>query len=268
MGLDVRSPIDLWRTYSYVPVRVAHMSPWGEALAVPGGLLAIVGIPVADVNLGFVYGPDDPGDAMRVFVARLRERGLPGYVVLPAELGDELEGEAAALGLKPGPRTPLMLADFSGGPSPAERTSRFVVDEVRDEAALLAAREIPAAAFSEEGGDFTRQIYRPLLLRLPGVHLFTAREGETLVSYSTTIYDGEIVWLLDVGTHPEHRGKGAATELLLATMDWWRERGPRVFGLGAEPEARPLYDSLGFRVAAESRMWLVEGPATGATSLR
>lgn len=220
-----------------------------------------MGIPVADVNLGFVYGPDDPANAMRLFVARLRERGLPGYVVSPAELGDDLEGEAETLGLEPGPSTPLMLADFSAQPALGERTSRFVVDEVRDEAALLAAREVPAAAFSEDGGDFTRQIYRPLLLRLPGVHLFTAREGETLVSYSTTIYDGEIVWLLDVGTHPEHRGKGAATQLLLATTDWWRERGPSIFGLGAEPEGRPLYDSLGFRVAAESHMWLVEGPA-------
>jgi GNAT superfamily N-acetyltransferase len=136
----------------------------------------------------------------------------------------------------------------------------MTTEAIADDASFLESNSAVAAAFSDETG-YTARVYRPVLMGLPGVHLFAARDAGTIVARAATIHEGDIVWFFDVGTHPDSRRRGAATGMLLAAMDWWRARGQTAFGLGAEAEAQPLYESLGFRLATEARMWLVEGPS-------
>jgi GNAT superfamily N-acetyltransferase len=221
----------------------------------------MAGIPDADWNWGFVYGPDDPEEALLALIVRLREKGLPGYLVASAEVDHAVGAVAERLGLAPAGTLPLLLNDGSAPCAPLHLPAASITTEaIDDEATFLASHNAAAAAFSDEAG-YTVRAYRPVLMELPGVHLFAARDAGSIVARAATILEGDIVWFFDVGTHPDSRGRGAATALLLAAMDWWRERGQTAFGLGAEVEARPLYESLGFRLATEARMWLVEGPA-------
>jgi GNAT superfamily N-acetyltransferase len=255
-----RTPESLWRVYSYVPLRLAHSSEYGEALVRPGGLLAMAGVADADWNWAFVYGPDDPVAALETFVAELRRRGLPGYVVAPEGLAEQLARVTNRLGVRSVDGIPLLLSDGTVPPAPVHAPApSLTVEPISQVDTFLEAREVVGAAFADTGG-YARTAYRPVLLDLPGVHTFAVREEGVIAGYAATIDEGGVIWFFDVGTHPDHRHKGVATALLLGAMDWWRERGRRTFGLGAEPEARALYESLGFRVVAESRVWLVEGP--------
>ena len=68
-------------------------------------------------------------------------------------------------------------------------------------------------------------IYRPLMLELPGMHLFAVRLDGKMVSYLTSATEGEVVWLFDVGTVPEHRRKGAARALIPGVIDFYEQRG-------------------------------------------
>jgi GNAT superfamily N-acetyltransferase len=260
------TPAQLWRAYSYVPLRLAHSSECGEAFVRPGGLLAMAGVPDADWNWGFVYGPDDPEEALLALVGRLREKRLPGYLVASAEVDHIVGAAAGRLGLVPAGTLPLLLNDGSAACAPRHLPATSITTEsIDDEATFLASHSAAAAAFSDDAG-YTARAYRPVLLELPGVRLFAARDEGSIVARAATIHEGDIVWFFDVGTHPDSRGRGAATALLLAAMDWWRRRGQTAFGLGAEAEARPLYESLGFRLTTEARMWLVEGPARDLAS--
>lgn len=251
------SAAGLWRTYSYNSLRALHAAEAGRAFLVPGGLLTVGGIPVPDVNWAYVYGPDEPVETLRTLVDRLRATGLPGHVVAPAELGERLDDEAGRLGLRPCEAIPLMLTQPGVSPPPPDTDGPFRVARITDEVTFDAALDVLAAAFDDEHGH-VRQLYRPLLLHLPDVRLFGAFAGDEMVSFCESSMVGGVAWLTDVGTRPDRRGQGAASALLRGVMDWWSGQACERFGLTADPAAQHLYETLGFRVAAMARLWLLD----------
>ena len=56
---------------------------------------------------------------------------------------------------------------------------------------------------------------------------------------------------MNVYTEPRYRKRGLARRLMATVMDWCREQGLRTLILHASDEARPLYQSLGFRPTNE-----------------
>jgi GNAT superfamily N-acetyltransferase len=61
-------------------------------------------------------------------------------------------------------------------------------------------------------------------------------------------------YVLNVYTEPEHRRSGVARAIMLAIIDWSRERHVSRITLHASNEGRPLYESLGFEDSNEMRM--------------
>ena len=77
---------------------------------------------------------------------------------------------------------------------------------------------------------------------------FAVRIDGKVVSYTDLYQDGPEAQVEDVGTLPEHRGRGYATAVLLAAIDTARKRGAEFVFLVADREDWPkeLYGRLGF----------------------
>lgn len=77
-----------------------------------------------------------------------------------------------------------------------------------------------------------------------------------IVSSATGIrYAQELAWLGMVLTHPDHRGKGYAREVLRQTLHQLRSSGVRWIKLDATDEGKPLYESLGFKPECPVERW-------------
>jgi GNAT superfamily N-acetyltransferase len=262
-----------WRAFSYAALRLAQFAPAGEARFVPDGALITTGEDNPDWNWAFLYGYDDPEDTLRAFVKRLRQRVVPGYVIAASALMSRVRPTAEELGLERVDDIPLMVLEPPPQPAagcerrPGHATTeprfeasspdrRFEVRVIRDAETLALGRAVLAEAFDNPREQVDR-IYRPLLLDLPGVHALGAWSEGEMVSYLTSVPEGDAVWFFDVGTVPARRRKGAATALLSAAIEYYRERGWRRFGLGADLPGIPLYVRLGFETLDAGAAWLL-----------
>lgn len=76
----------------------------GSGWLLPHAALAVSGEPHPLMNWAVVAAGDDPEAELRLFVARLRELHLPGYILLASAVADQLERTARELRLH-GPHT-------------------------------------------------------------------------------------------------------------------------------------------------------------------
>jgi len=73
--------------------------------------------------------------------------------------------------------------------------------------------------------------------------------NETAVGMARLVGDGShYFYVQDVIVHPEHSDSGLATQLVQRLLDWVAQTAPAdaVVGLFASPEARGVYEDLGF----------------------
>lgn len=63
-------------------------------------------------------------------------------------------------------------------------------------------------------------------------------------------------YLLNVYTHPQHRGRGLARMLTQTALQETQRRGIRIMSLHASEFGRPLYEKLGFAATNEMRIVL------------
>ncbi|WP_216321751.1 GNAT family N-acetyltransferase [Deinococcus aestuarii] len=69
--------------------------------------------------------------------------------------------------------------------------------------------------------------------------------------------------VVNVWTHPGHRRRGLARELVTRCLGAAQERGVSRVGLGTSELARPLYGALGFRASGAEMEWRVATPGRG-----
>ena len=62
--------------------------------------------------------------------------------------------------------------------------------------------------------------------------------------------------IVNVYTHPDHRHKGLAREMMARLLDIAREAGYPIAQLHASDAGRPLYESMGFNNTNEFRLFL------------
>src|ERR1051325_2345459 len=84
--------------------------------------------------------------------------------------------------------------------------------------------------------------------RLIEARFFAVKVEDEVVSYTDLYQDGDEAQVEDVGTLPEHRGRGHATAVVLGAIAAARERGAEFVFLVADHEDWPkeLYWRLGF----------------------
>jgi GNAT superfamily N-acetyltransferase len=68
--------------------------------------------------------------------------------------------------------------------------------------------------------------------------------------------DPRRAYIANVYTEPQARGRGIARRIVTTILDWCRNQGLRVVYLHSSPQARPLYESIGFEPTNEMRLEL------------
>ena len=61
-----------------------------------------------------------------------------------------------------------------------------------------------------------------------------------------------MAFVYNVYTEPAHRRRGLARMIMDAIHAWCRDEGIGLVGLNASSQARPLYESMGYRADARS----------------
>ncbi|HEY0357075.1 MAG TPA: GNAT family N-acetyltransferase [Mycobacteriales bacterium] len=110
---------------------------------------------------------------------------------------------------------------------------------------------------------------------LPGAAAVTflgVRCGDAVVARADVLVRDGVGQVEDVGTHPDHRGRGYATALVLAAVGLARARGAEVVFLRAEEDDWPrhLYRRLGFTDLGRAHSFTREPaarPQTGANAV-
>jgi len=104
----------------------------------------------------------------------------------------------------------------------------------------------------------------------PAFDLWIARLGARPVAALATLRDGDTVGVYHVATLSGARRRGIAGNLLVLALREARESGCRWATLTATPEARPLYERLGFRACGLIEQWMpgysLTRELTGATN--
>jgi GNAT superfamily N-acetyltransferase len=93
----------------------------------------------------------------------------------------------------------------------------------------------------------------------PVFQLYLARLAGQPVSALAVLRDRTIAGIYHVATRPGYRRRGLAGHLLALALRDARAAGANLATLTATPEARPLYESLGFRACGWMEQW-IPGP--------
>ena len=119
--------------------------------------------------------------------------------------------------------------------------------------ALFAASEVSPVAQPRERAE---SIWREILAQ-PGIHLFVSDERERIAATSMLVIAPNLLrdgrrhgFLENVVTHPELRGRGHGTAVVLAALDhaWAAECHHVLLQSGrADPRVHRFYERLGFR---------------------
>ena len=228
-------------------------SPNGEEWMRPAAALAMSGEPDPQMNWAIVAAGGDAQADLRACVQRLRERQLPGYVLLASAVADDLAATARELGLGGPSRTPLMRRE--GHRSPPVDLRGLTVDFVRDAHGLRDAVAVAAAAFAADR-ELLGRAWSRVLLAPTAVELFVARRGAEPLSCVFATRTGGAVGIWAMATAPSRQRQGAGRALLSGVLSH-HDDSADFFYLFASSAGRPLYESLGFAVIDVAANWTV-----------
>lgn len=144
---------------------------------------------------------------------------------------------------------PVMLRRPGSVAEPALEVVR-----VSGEGDLSAAERVVIAGFELDRFAPHRdgELFPPALLDEPGVDVFVAREGGTVVGAGVTVVSqgfGSHYW---VAAQPAARSRGVGRAVMLGSL---AHLGGLPVTLTSSRLGRPLYESLGFIVASPSTWW-------------
>ena len=131
-----------------------------------------------------------------------------------------------------------------------ERTADLSVVRELEEKALQPARRRLMESYPWGKPEVIEQLFRAkaLIGQRVTVRFFGVPLSDEVVSYADLYIDGADAQVEDVGTLPEHRGKGYATAVILKAIEQARASGADFVFLVADAEDWPkeLYRKLGF----------------------
>ena len=244
----------LWREAGRGFGRLFRASAGFEWWQSPTASLAVSGIPAPDLNCGLVDAGEAVAENVAAVAGRLRDRRLPGLVLVTDAAGDEGRSAAAAAGLVPVARMPLMAMAATAlcmQPSP------FTVRRVAHAADLSAANRVMAAAF-ELPPDQVEEAFPAAMLSATDIRVDLVLDGDEPVGALQTTSEGGLTGIWSMATLPNHRRRGIARVGLADALARRFSEGCHTAFLIATEAGRPLYDAIGFKVVAWSDAWLCE----------
>jgi GNAT superfamily N-acetyltransferase len=231
-----------------VLTRYTEFMPGGYARqGAAGTRLFVSTIPVPQGNRVTADGKWDPGE-VDAFARELSATGLPWSIQVR---GDEVDPRLAELGARHG-RTavstfPLLHWDAAPLPEPRALPPGATVREIPGADAGVFAGAL-AAGF-EMPIEVAAVIAAPSLLDAPGVTAFVLDLHGEAVATGLNVIVGDYVGLFSGSVPPEHRLNGYYRALVTARLTHASASGARHAVVQNAPGSRPLYESLGFRVA-------------------
>jgi len=229
-------------------------SDTGEYLERAGLALVSCGLPVAEMNWGFLKPPYRDVPAAAAFAREYFDgRRFPFAVTFPqadAELcASQLAGAGWRTARDPSPGMTLPIS-----PGLAIPACTLDVREVRTPDELLAYRE---AAFRGFGLPMAGApiFLNERVLALPQVRMYAGWIGDTVVSTSMLAVTDSVAGIYWVSTLESHRGKGYGESLTWACVAAGRDRGCSVASLQASKLGRPVYARMGFAHALDYAWW-------------
>lgn len=241
---------------------------WAKADAAPGASythgaggvhLVVTGVLMPSGNGVFTAGTDpDPGQ-VAAFADEMRGSGLPWSIQVRGEPGPELLRLAAGYGLTARAPSPLMTRPAgpvprptaAEGPDPARVRPATGTDEVAYGNLIAAALGLPRPAI----GGFASAP----LLDAPGMTGYLVEWDGVPAGTGLGTRFGDQLGVYNITVPPAFRRRGFARLVSETVLRDGFAAGARAAFLHASSQARPLYESLGFRTV-ETWTYLVPEP--------
>jgi ribosomal protein S18 acetylase RimI-like enzyme len=224
----------------------------GDRVLFDGASAILGGSPIAYQNA--VYSTqlteDEADRVIDQVVARLDDTGLPAsWHVGPRDHPADLVERLRVHGFENGGEDIGMALDLALLGSPAPLPSGVVIDEVEDEAGLVAWQSVLSDGFGEGPTEarWAASVYQRIGIGPSSAHrLVVAELDGRPAAAGAMLLDGGDVGLYFISTRPDarRRGLGAAVTRHLALMG--AASGARRAVLGASEAGRRVYRRLGF----------------------
>lgn len=200
--------------------------------------------PVATLN---TVGIDHESDLREVepFVKELSQTGMPWSVHVRGDVDPALRRLAERYGLTAITSLPLLVWDAR--PLPRALPAGAAVRKVSGaESAVFAAALAAGFGMSQEIANL---LAVPALLEAPGMSGYVLDLNGEAIATGFNVQTGDHVGMFNGSVAPQHRGKGHYRALVTARLQDAVISGARHAFVQTTPMSRPLYESLGFRLA-------------------
>jgi hypothetical protein len=209
-----------------------------------GTRLMVLAIPDPGYNVVSVDRRRDLRE-VEAFAEEISATGLPWSIQVRGDVDPELQRLAARYGKTGTSTLPLLLWDAGSLPAalPDGATVRKLSGEDNEvyAAALAAGYGAP--------GDLTRLMSPSGLLDAPGITAFVLDLRGEAVATGLNVLSGQYVGMQRGSVPPGHRGNGYYRALVTARLADAVARGARHAVSTNSPMSRPLFESVGFRLA-------------------
>jgi hypothetical protein len=242
MVRDPRTALD----HNYVAANrvFASGSDRSEYRELRGATLVSCGLPVEQLNWGFLEPPYDDLDATAGHVRSYFEsRGLPFRLTFRGDHRLRVQTiESRGWERRSDPTPGMTLSTSRAAP---RSPSRLLIHEVRTEDQLVAFREAVFRGFGYPVAG-ARIFLGDHLLGLPGVRLYSGLVEGVVVATSMVFATGEVAGIYWVATLEEQRARGYGAALTWAAVAGGRELGCEIASLQASKIGFPVYAHMGF----------------------
>jgi GNAT superfamily N-acetyltransferase len=243
---------DLWRLFGRHAATMFRSGPAPRLSQRPDSFVVMSGAPHVDLNQGALFAGAAAAD-VEAIAAATGAAGVPSLIAVSASLrrpAPVVEALREA-GFLP---TAIPEALFHASEPPPRHGSIFDVRRAETSADRAALPQIFAETHRYEPA--TLSMYERAVADADDLEAWLAWEGDDpAAAVYVTHVDGSL-GVFDMATVPRHRRRGAGRALLTTALDdASRRTGRREVVLWSSPAGRPLYESLGFRVADEVNAW-------------
>ena len=224
-----------------------------EAAMRPDCCAVLSNEPAADWNVVFAGTGASATDHFAEIGNSCVLRNLPFMAIIFPQAGLGVERTAADLGLAHVVDFPMMVR----GEEPVEPrgNENVVVRRVsRAEGAAANARVLSSAYLVEQ--ELVRRVMPDKLTESPSVDTFLATINDAPVGAVTVTHHGDTSGFWAMGTDSSKQKCGIGRRLMSTVMSEMRAMGTRQFFLGATPAGYRLYDSLGYKTRAVTKVWV------------